>query len=138
MTDTEQQIESTGNSFLDDLLGFIDEQEVQELGLNTADENYTIKDMSHANYVAKKLHEVRNEMETINSTADRQIASYTQKVETWREKSLSPLQGTETYLLGLLQEYAKRQLEGSSKKSIKLILIIQRAKNRQYRRTACI
>jgi hypothetical protein len=121
MSDVEQEILNTGNSFLNDLLEFIDEQEVQELGLGTADETYTIKDMGHANYIAKKLRKVRNQAEEINTTANAQIDSYKQKVDVWRTSSLTPLANTEAYLTGLLEEFTHRQLEGSTKKSIKLV-----------------
>lgn len=122
MAEVEQTQESaTSNSFLNDLLEFIDEQEVKELGLDTVDETYTIKDMAHANYIAKKLREVRSQIDVVNSTSDNQIDSYRQKVEQFRASSLAPLASSETFLLGLIQEFARRQLEGSTKKSVKLI-----------------
>lgn len=120
MTELTQEVD-TGNSFLNDLLEFIDEQEVQELGLDTADETYTIRDMSHANYIVKKLREVRNQKEEIEEVCLKQMQSYQDKIQRYRENVLKPLIGTETYLLGLIQEFAKRELEGSTKKSLKLI-----------------
>ena len=120
MSELTQEVE-TSNSFLNDLLESIDEQEVQELGLDAADETYTIRDMSHANYAVKKLREVRNQIKEINETCDNQINSYKAKVDRYRESVTKPLINSEAYLLGLVQEYAKRELEGSSKKSIKLI-----------------
>lgn len=123
VTEQEQEVKVNigNNAYLDDLLAFIDEQEVQELGLETVNENYVIRDMEHANYIAKKLRQVREEKTKINETADAEIDNYTRRVERWRESSVKPLADSETYLLGLLQEFAARQLEGSSKKSIKLI-----------------
>ena len=124
MSEVEQEqemINNGNNAYLDDLLSFIDEQEVQELGLDNVNENYVIRDMGHANYIAKKLREVREEQAKVNETANSEIKAYTTRVETWRERSVKPLQDSEAYLLGLLQEFTSRQLEGSSKKSIKLI-----------------
>jgi hypothetical protein len=123
-TEQEQEVvvvNSGNNAYLDDLLASIDAQEVQELGLDSVNENYVIRDMGHANYIAKKLREVREEQVKINEAANTEIKAHTARVETWRERSVKPLVDSEAYLLGLLQEFASRQLEGSSKKSIKLI-----------------
>lgn len=49
------------------------EQEVQELGLDSVNENYVIRDMGHANYIAKKLREVREEQAKINEAANSEI-----------------------------------------------------------------
>lgn len=120
MSELEQELQ-TGNSFLNDLLASIDEQEVTELGLDNIDETYVIKDMAHANYMAKKLKEVRSQIDIINTTSEQQINSYTEKVERFRTSSLAPLVSSEGYLIAMIEEFAKRQLEGSTKKSIKLL-----------------
>lgn len=116
----EQQIGT--NSFLNDLLSFIDEEEVKELELDKAEEEtFVIKDANQANYFAKRLNEIRAEMKKIDDAAKEQIERYTAKVTQWQEKSLSPLQYNEQFIVNLLEKYAKQQLDGSSKKSLKLI-----------------
>lgn len=109
------------SSFLQSLQESIDEQEIIELGLDKIDDTYSIKDMDHANYVAKNLHTIREKMEVVNQTASNSIESHKNKVEKWQVGELTPLLSAEARLVGLLQEFAKRQLEGSSKKSIKLV-----------------
>jgi hypothetical protein len=117
----QEQEHKTGNSFLDDLLSFVEEAEVEELNLSNVDEGFSIKDMDQANFIAKKIKEVRSEIEEAAETAQAYLDSYQDKISRWLEKTQSPLRNQEAYLLRLLENFARTKLEGSSKKSLKLI-----------------
>ncbi|PTY93009.1 host-nuclease inhibitor Gam family protein [Heyndrickxia sporothermodurans] len=116
-----EQEQKTGNSFLDDLLSFVEEAEVEELDLTTVDEGFSIQNMDQANFIAKKVKEVRAEMEEAAETAQAYLESYQEKISNWLEKTQNPLRNQEAYLLRLLENFARTKLEGSNKKSLKLI-----------------
>lgn len=116
-----EQEQKTGNSFLDDLLSFVEEAEVEELNLTAVDEGFSIQNMDQANFIAKKVKEVRAEMEEAAETAQAYLESHQEKISNWLEKTQNPLRNQEAYLLRLLENFARTKLEGSNKKSLKLI-----------------
>jgi hypothetical protein len=109
------------NSFLADLLSFVEEAEVNEIELDQAKPGFQIETMEQANYITRKLKELRAEQEQIEETAKRELRRYEDKVNTWKEKTLSPLQNQEQFYMSLLESFARQKLEGSNKKSLKLI-----------------
>lgn len=111
----------TGNSFLDDLLAFVEKTEAEELDLTNVNEGFSIQSTDQANYIAKKVKELRAEQEEAAATAKEQIKAYQEKVEMWLEKVVNPLKNQEEFYLRLLENFAREKLEGSSKKSLKLI-----------------
>lgn len=119
--DVKEMHESLGNSFLDDLLNFVEETEVEEFDLENVNEGFSIQTMDQANYIARKLREVRQERKEAEETAKSQIAAYERKVETWLEKVSNPLNSQEERFLQMLEAFASEKLEGSNKKSLKLI-----------------
>ncbi|MED1125200.1 host-nuclease inhibitor Gam family protein [Bacillus atrophaeus] len=110
-----------GNSFLKDLLSFVEETEVEEFDLTNIDESFSIQTMDQANYIARKLREIREERKEAEETAKAQIAAYERKVSTWLEKVSNPLNSQEQRFLQMLEVFAAEKLEGSNKKSLKLI-----------------
>lgn len=106
-------------SFLEELEEFIEEKEVKELEIDEND--LTIKDPQQAEYFLKKVKDLREEKQQIEEAAKTALENYKQKVEEWKEKSISPLDSAINYFEDLLKAYAEYKLEGSSKKSIKLI-----------------
>lgn len=109
------------NSFLADLLDFVNEEEEQLLGIGDNTEGFMIESADQANYFARKLREVRAEKNTIEQTAAAQIDAYKLRVEQWASKNTAPLAYEENRLVNMLEVFAARQLDGSSKKSIKLV-----------------
>lgn len=113
--------EKHANLFLADLLSFVEEAEVNEIKLDQAKPGFQIETMEQANYITRKLKELRAEQEQIEETAKRELRRYEDKVNTWKEKTLSPLQNQEQFYMSLLESFARQKLEGSNKKSLKLI-----------------
>lgn len=112
----------TENSFLDDLLAFVEEHEVEELELTgLQEEGFRIQSTDQANYIARKVKELRAEQEEAQKTAKMQIEAYKERVETWLEQVMKPLQNQEEFFLRLLEDFAREKLSGSNKKSLKLI-----------------
>lgn len=107
-------------SFLDDLLEYVNEEEEQALGIQH-DEAFVIDSVEQANYFARKLNELRAEKQQIAATAQDQIDVYVQRVDAWKNKTLAPLEYEEDRLLAMLKFFAETQLSGSTKKSIKLV-----------------
>lgn len=113
--------EKHANLFLADLLSFVEEAEINEIELDQAKPGFQIETMEQANYITRKLKELRAEQEQIEETAKRELRRYEDKVNTWKEKTLSPLQNQEQFYMSLLESFARQKLEGSNKKSLKLI-----------------
>ena len=106
---------------LNELKASISEQEEKELCLDQEiPEDFKILDEKTANFFMKKLVEINQEMDEINQMCDAEIESVTQKVNTFRKSKIDTLTSTAQYFNNLLENYAKIQLEGSKKKSVKL------------------
>lgn len=117
-TTTEQQ---KGNMpLMNNLLDFINEMEEDELEIPDH-EPMSIESMDQANYYVRRLKEIQAEKKQIEDTAKAQIESYVEKVEQWLKSTTNPLDYSEEFLTGLLEVYTAGMLEGSSKKSLKLI-----------------
>ena len=110
------------NDLLADLLASIDEQEIQELGLDSIEaDKVIIQSSSDAEYYLKKVKDIDNELRSIEATAQVQLERHKQKIDNWKESSSRSLVSAREYFASLLEEYTRRSLDGSSKKSIKLI-----------------
>ena len=119
-TQTVEAVESREvRSFLEELTDFIEEEEIQELELDQ--DELIIKDTRQAEYFLKKVKELQREKEEIEQTAQFAIEEYQKKVEKWKKQKLSPIENTIEYFSNLLDSFARYKLEGSSKKSLKLI-----------------
>ena len=103
-----------------ELLDFIDEEETDELDIKDK-QIQKIENTNQANYYVKKLKEIQEQKEDITETCQRQIRSYTEKVNAWQERMFSNLDNEENYYNNLLKDYALEQLEGTKKKTLKLI-----------------
>ena len=106
--------------FEKELQKFIDSEEVKEVG-DPNKEGFIIEDDRQADYIVKKIKDIRTEKEEIEAKAKSAIDDYTEKVQKFTETTLSPLTYQEEYLTNLLEAYAHERLEGSKKRSIKLI-----------------
>lgn len=111
----------TGNSFLDDLLEFIDEAEVEELELQKEEDGFKIETIDQANYITKKVKQIRSEMEEAKEIAEAQLKAYEEKVNAWLSSVTKPLERQEEFYLLLLEQFAKEKLKDTKKRSLKLI-----------------
>lgn len=106
-------------SAMEDLLNFIEKEDDTLIG--DVDTHYIIKNQDEANIYIKRYKNIVAQMNEIEKTSKEALSKYADKVNTWKESCLMPLQRKLQYYETLLQQYAEHQLEGSNKKSLKLI-----------------
>lgn len=106
-------------SAMEDLLNFIEKEDDTLIG--DVDTHYIIKNQDEANIYIKRYKNIVAQMNEIEETSKEALSKYADKVNTWKESCLIPLQRKLQYYETLLQQYAEHQLEGSNKKSLKLI-----------------
>lgn len=106
---------------MNDLLKHIEEAEVEEANIKLDSEGFKIQDMDQANYIVKKVKQIRQEKKEIKNAAKEQLKKYKELIEAWETNSLYPLNNQEEFFTNALQSFAKEMLEGTKKKSIKLI-----------------
>lgn len=112
--------DADNRELLDNLYEEITEAEVEELGINIENDSFAITNDEQANFFLRRLEEIRNEKDKINNTCNTEIEKFTQKVNNFRAKELHTLENTENFFSTLLENYARIQLQGSKKKSLKL------------------
>lgn len=108
------------SDILESLFDEITEEEVKELGIEIENERFAITSDEQANFFLRRLQEIRSEKDKINTTCNNEIERFVSKVNNFRSKEILSLENTESYFSTLLEAYAKKQLEGSKKKSLKL------------------
>lgn len=108
------------SDILESLFDEITEEEVKELGIEIENERFAITNDEQANFFLRRLQEIRSEKDKIDITCNNEIERFTTKVNNFRAKEMLSLENTENYFCTLLEAYAKKQLEGSKKKSLKL------------------
>lgn len=108
------------SDILETLFDEITEAEVKELGIEIENERFAITSDEQANFFLRRLEEIRSERDKINQTCNNEIERFTTKVNNFRAKETLSLDNTERYFCGLLEDYARKQLEGSKKKTLKL------------------
>lgn len=108
--------------FLQELNNAIEEEERKALNINFADTENTqlIQNQSQANYFCKVVHELENEIKAKNELIDKEKARVENHYEQFREKQLAEPKRKLEYLKSCLKTFTIEQLEGSSKRSIKL------------------
>lgn len=106
--------------FTEELNKYIESEEVKELG-NPNKEGFIVTNNKQADYVIRQIKDLRKEKESIVESAKQALDDYKTKVETFTESNLKTLNYREEYFTNLLENYARQQLQGSKKKSIKLI-----------------
>lgn len=104
---------------LDDLLAFIDNQEVEELEISTED-TFSIHDRRQADYLTGQYLKLQNEIDEIDKTCAETLKSYTDKINAWREAEIRRRESSMNWLAARLRAYAEQQLEGSKRKSLSL------------------
>ena len=117
MEDTNEIQEA--KSLTEELLDFIDEQEIEELNISTED-NFTIKDREQANYLIKQYNKLQAELNEVNETAKSIIEKHKAKVEAWKEEEARKRSWTMEWLASRLKAYAKEQLINAKTKTLTL------------------
>ena len=106
-------------TMLDDLLDFIDEQEVKELGIST-EETFSVKSRSQADYLIGEYAKLQKEVEDVESTCKKALESYTEKINRWKEAELRKREAPMTWIGARLRAYAEAELADSKRKSLSL------------------
>lgn len=122
MESIKEELKSYDNDnsvLLSDLMETITETEVEDLGIDISNEKFRITNDEQAMFFIRKINELRDEKDKINNTCDRIIEKHNTTVNDFRAKELRGIEGTENYFSLLLEDYAKRELDGSKKKSLK-------------------
>lgn len=110
------------NEKLLDMLDFIEDEEIEELGLEEAnEEGFQIQNRDQAEYFLKKLKEMQAEMEEVKTYAKEYMAKQKEKISKWEESKLNEFEFMHDRYLNYLQEYAKNEIADSKKKSLKLV-----------------
>ena len=119
-TNVDFEMFGENSDIVDSLFEAITEEEVRDLGIEIEKENFAITSDEQANFFLRRLEEVRSEKDKINNTCNQEIERFTARVNNFRAKETLSLENTERFFCSLLENYARQQLEGSKKKSIKL------------------
>ena len=106
---------------MDDLLCDIEQQEVEELGLNAMSAITGITNDRQADFFIRRYKQLKETAQTINDAADSRIKSYQEKVNNWRESELASINAQMEYVSATLEAFAKTRLVGSKKRSVKMI-----------------
>lgn len=112
--------DNDNSDLLSDLMETITEQEVEELGINIEDDRFKITNDDQAMFFLRKIKELRDEKDKVNETCNRVIENHNTKVNDFRDKEIRIIEGTENFFVSLLEEYARKELSDSKKKSLKL------------------
>lgn len=107
-------------SLIEEMSNSIIESEAKDLGINVELEGFKITNAEQANFFLRRLEEVTKERDKINETCDREIKSFNERVNAFRESKAGTLNNTLDFFHSLLESYAKQELVDSKKKSISL------------------
>ena len=85
------------------LASFIDAEDVKQVG-DPKQQGFIIEDDRQADYVVKKIKEIRNQKEKVQAVAKKAIDDYTAKVQKFEDTQLTPLTYQEEYLTKMLDD----------------------------------
>lgn len=108
------------NDFCEDLNEFLVEQEASEFGINIEDENFRVLNEEQANFMLRRLSELKFEEDKLNAECDRNIQAHADRVNLFREQKLSGIQGAQNYFKSMLEDFARNETASTGKKSCKL------------------
>lgn len=117
------------NDLSQSLISFLEEQEEKEFvpqiedGTMTEEEiteRFKISSKDQANYYVRKVKELELEAAAIEDTAQKELERIKANIEAWQEKELKKLEYPRNFFVGLLQEYAQKELEGAKKQTLSL------------------
>lgn len=114
------EMEQNFTSLIDEMYDTIVDEEIKELGINIADENYKVLDINQANFFLRRINDLNREIAQINEMCDNEINNFERKVNEFRNTKISSLENTVNYFSTLLEKFAQSELADSKKKSLKL------------------
>lgn len=109
----------TKEDILDDFLADIEQQQVEDLKLDTIETN-GVSSERQADYLIGRYKRLKESVQDIDELADSRIKDYMDKVNRWRDSELKSLTAQMDYIQNVLESYAKANITGK-KKSIKMI-----------------
>jgi len=110
---------AVSEEFLDDLEEFIDNAEVEELGI-TAEDNFAITTREQANYALREYKKLEAKKADLEEFAKERIETYKRHVTDWKDQEVNKILGTMEWFSMRLQTYAQEMLKDSKKKSLPL------------------
>lgn len=108
-------------SLIDEMYEGIIETEAIELGIDVEKVGFSITKESQANFFLKRMEEVSKEKAELNEMCDKDIEAHINKVNEFRNKKVAGIDNAINYFTELLEDFAKKELLVSKKKSMKLI-----------------
>lgn len=117
-----EQLQEQQKDFLN-LLDFIEDEEIEELGLEEAgSEGFYIQSPEQAEYFIKKYKEWIEEEAEIKAYAKEYLAKQKEKIEKWEQSKLNEFKFQKERYMGLLEDYARANIDEKAKtKNIKLV-----------------
>lgn len=127
-----ESISSTPNNqlLLDDLLKSIEEQDIIDYGINDSS-SFEIIDRKQANRFVESYLRMKAENEETKKIAAEELERRKKQIEDWADKKINDNLRSMEWMEGLLMAFAKKELEGTSKRSVPLI-----AGKLQFRKTS--
>lgn len=113
---------------IDSLYLFLEEQEEnafipqtdESMSDEEIEERFRIQNKEQANYYVRKYKEIEREEASIEETALAELERVKKNIEEWKERELKKLQYPKYFFAGLLENFAKEQLDGTNKRSLSL------------------
>ena len=107
--------------FIDELNEFLNEEERKSLNIEQDENNYyLINDKHQADYFIKLSKECEEEIEQIQQYIKEEKDRLIHHLEQFEMKEIEKVKSRQQYYTRALEDFTRRELEGSSKKSIKL------------------
>lgn len=113
-------VDTSSDEYMKNLLDAIDAEEVETLGIDVSD-RFEIRTREQADYLTKQYLALKQETDEIEQTAQNAKDAYGQKVDSWKERELSPRMSSMDWIASRLRVFAEQQLAGSKRRSLNLI-----------------
>lgn len=112
------------DEFLDFLEEYLMEEEAKELEIKITGEEEQdgplIDSIQKANYFVKLISKIKEDIDSINLLCNGEIEKITDKINTYRQAQIKPLENQMAYYTKMLQNFTEKELADSNKRSIKL------------------
>lgn len=107
-----------------DLVSFIEVEEMKSIDKEREDSSskFLVYNDRSANFFLGKINDLNEKITEVKKTADEEKARMVQKIDTWRDNKLKPLQGYLDYITAGLEDYLRRENESSNNETKKIKL----------------
>ena len=107
--------------FLSELNGFLEEEDAKQLNIiQDENNNYLINDKHQADYFIKLSKQCTEEIEEIQEYVKAEKERLLRNLEQFESKQIEKVKSRQAYYDRALEDFTRRELETSNKKSIKL------------------